>query len=84
MAPTPGASAPVVVDRRQVVRLLDLEPRAERLADDEDPAVHAEHVDVGAVELREPLGGQDLVGRASRPAAVDHEQHPVDERRAPG
>ncbi len=41
--------------------------------------MHAEHVDVGAVQLGQPFRGQDLVGRASRPAAVDHEQDPVDE-----
>ncbi len=39
----------------------------------------AQHVHVGAVQGGHALGGQDLVGRAHRPAAVDHEQHLVDQ-----
>ena len=71
--------ARVVVDDRQVVRLGEVEARVGRLADDEDPAVDAEHVDVRAVQVGEPLRGEDLVGRPGRPAAVDDEEDPVDE-----
>ena len=38
-----------------------------------------EHVDVRAIQVGHALGREDLVGRPRRPAAVDHEEHAVDE-----
>ena len=57
----------------------EVETGVGRLADDEDPAMDAEHVDVRAVEVGQPLRGEDLVRRPGRPAAVDDEEDPVDE-----
>src|SRR2546429_2964961 len=61
-------------DSGRMMRLLDVEPRLGRFPDDEDAAVHADDVDVRAVELRHLLRAKDLVGCSGRPSAVHHEE----------
>ena len=68
-----------LVDRGQVMRLLELEPGPGRIADHDDPPVDPEDVDVGAVQLRHPLGREYLVGGPDGPPAVDHEEDAIDE-----
>src|SRR2546430_7227563 len=61
-----------------MVRLLDVEARLGRFSDDEDAAVHADHVDVRSVELRHPLGAKHLVRRPCGPPPVHDEEDLVD------
>src|ERR1700685_3059127 len=50
----------------------------------QDPAVHVDDIDVGTVQLAEPLAGHDLVGWPAGGPAVRHVDDPVHDREQRG
>ena len=62
---------------REVVRFVDVEAGAACLADHDDAAAHPQHLHRSVVQVRHRLGGEDLVGAAGGPAAVDDEDDAI-------